>query len=161
MSTVYKVPVYVPLWMRKPLAERPRLFCNSARRDSLPRFILFSRVLYSAAEPRSLFCFDVYKPAKPQTPVQVRSSINGARRCSRASLLSFACSLSPPLSLSLTSSVASPRPPPFHPPPPPLKRRADVYPCASPLIGYPGCEWQLSPALLRAHGALLPAVPIG
>lgn len=54
---------------------------------------------------RSLFCFDVYKPAKPQTPVQVESrrTVRGAAREPR---LSFACSLSPPLSLRQPPSPA-------------------------------------------------------
>lgn len=62
------------------------------------------------------------------------------------------------LVLSLHLSLSDRPPSPAPPPPPTPRRRADVYPRASPLIGYPGSDWQVSPALLRGARALLPAV---
>lgn len=48
----------------------------------LPSLSSSSPLLFPGAvavlEPVSLFCFDVYKPAKPQTPVQVQSRIGRA-----------------------------------------------------------------------------------
>lgn len=92
----------------------------------LPSLSSFSPLLFPGAvavlEPVSLFCFDVYKPAKPQTPVQVQSS-GTVRGAAREPLLSFACSLtlSPPASLSLYLSLSLPdSPAPLQHPPSPL-----------------------------------------
>lgn len=141
----------------------------------LPSLSSFSPLLFPGAvavlEPVSLFCFDVYKPAKPQTPVQVQSS-GTVRGAAREPLLSFACSLtlSPPASLSISLSLSSrqPRPPPTPPKsstlPTSQPEDAVFYPRASALIGYPGRDWQIFfffASLAPGARALLPAVPIG
>lgn len=132
VSTVSTVPVYVPSGCGNHERSVLASFVIQSQRF-VPRFILFSLFFWSTVESLSLFCFDVYKPAKPQTPVQVQSS-RTVRGAAREPLLSFACSLSPPLSLYLSlpdrpRSPASPAPTP-PPPPPPLqpRRRTDVYP---------------------------------
>lgn len=65
---------------------------------------------FTAPCGRSLFCSAADRAAKPRTAVQVRCGSRSVRRRSRARL-SFACSLSPPLSLQ-----AAARPRPSHPP---------------------------------------------
>lgn len=151
-------PSLCPFWMWKTLAECPFVI-QSLR--FLPRFILFSLFFYSTVEPFSLFCFDVYKPAKPQTPVEVQSSLT-VHGAACEPLLSFACSLSPPLSLYLSASLSLSLSLTGLRGPAPLAAKEDAMftPCV-PAHWLPG-EWLASLASL-APGvrALLPAVPIG
>lgn len=113
-------------------------FCNTVAQMSLS-----SR---SALSPwSSLFCFDVYKPAKPQTPAQVAARLT-ARSAAREPLLSFACSLSCPLSRSLSPSR---RAGPAHSA---ARQTCLCLSRACALIGQRRCEWQL---VLGAARALL------
>lgn len=89
------------------------LFSRSDFTCSVPLFLFFCRFFYGAVKSVSLFCFDVFKPAKPlqlkYNPVlQCKAVLHAFFLIRLFSLLSLAHSPSLSLSLSLTVSSVPP-----------------------------------------------------